>query len=64
VWWVWLAPSIAVVGGLLAVAAGVVELWRGGKRLRRRVEALSADTARLQEALADVSRAAERLRDR
>jgi hypothetical protein len=64
VWWVWLVPSIVVAGALLATAAGAVEVWRGGKRLRRRIDALTADAARARTLVDEVSRAAERLRDR
>lgn len=63
-WWIWLVPSLAVAAALLVTAAVGNDVWRKVKRLRARVGELSGDTERAQQALAEVSTAAEALATR
>jgi hypothetical protein len=64
VWWVWLIPSIVVAGALTAAIAGGVEVWRGTRSVRRRLDALRADVTRIETMVADLGAEAAQIRDR
>ena len=58
-WWIWLVPSIVVAGAMLAAAAGVLEVVRGLRGVRRRLGALTEQAREVEAIVARTRREAE-----